>query len=226
MTGTLIASKALRQFQLFLIADDPLILRGLEHLVENNPDISICGYDKATPGALEGIGSSNPDLIIIDISTSGSAGLCLIDKISSMFPSKPVLVLAMPGEAFYADRAMHAGARGYFLKDDPIEKVILAIRQILDGDVYLSGKIQSHFLDRLVGEKTTSGVLGVERLSNRELNVFELIGQGFTTREIAQKLDISVKTIESHKEHIKKKLNLINSDQLLHQAFLWRDYLA
>ncbi|MEO6036560.1 MAG: response regulator transcription factor, partial [Verrucomicrobiota bacterium] len=172
--------------------------------------------------ALDAIATTKCDVAIIDISLGGSSGIELLKNIKVRYPKLLVLILSMHDESVYAQRALRAGAAGYIMKQEATERVLVAIRKVLGGEVYLSEKLGTRMLNQLVGGRsaTLSGS-PIEELSDRELEVFGLIGQGHGTRPIAEKLHLSVKTIESHRAHIKEKLNLKNATELVHHAIQW-----
>jgi DNA-binding NarL/FixJ family response regulator len=157
----------------------------------------------------------------LDLSLKGGDGLELIKQIRARWPKLPILVLSMHSEDLFAERVLRAGARGYIMKQEATRSVLGAIRKVLAGDVYLSSEIQSHLLRRCVGSAGEQARLPIDTLSDRELTVLELIGRGLSTRAIARELKLSVKTVESYRDHIKKKLNLSSSTQLIHYAVRW-----
>jgi DNA-binding NarL/FixJ family response regulator len=165
--------------------------------------------------------SLKPDLAIVDITLRDTSGIELIKDIKIRFPKLPVLVLSMHDESFYAERALRAGARGYVMKEEASEKVMTAIRRVLAGEVYLSESVAARMLSKYVDGRPEQGSNPVERLSDRELEVFELIGRGLGTSQIAEKLHRSIKTIEAHRANIKRKLQLRTSPELLRMALQW-----
>ncbi|HUU59773.1 MAG TPA: response regulator transcription factor [Phycisphaerae bacterium] len=228
MQGEVMAGKTKRntakaETRILLVDSHPITRKGLSLLIERIPDMTVCGEAESAKDALEAIEELKPDLAVVEISLRDSSGIDLVADLRARYPSLIVLVLSMQNETLYAERVLRAGAKGYVLKDEPVEQVLVAIRRVLAGGVYLSETLASGLLAGMVGDSSPSGSLSIERLSNRELQVFELIGQGLGTREIAERLDLSFKTIESHRENIKKKLHLQDANHLLHEAFLWRE---
>ena len=209
------------KIKVLLVDDHPIVRQGLAELIRQEIDMVVCGDAEDAPGALKAIAELNPDIVVADLTLRETSGLDLIKDVRIRHPQLPVLVLSMHDEAFYAERALRAGARGYVMKEDATEKVLTAIRRIVRGEIYLSDKIASRMLDKLVRGTTQSAEFPVQQLSDRELEVFELIGQGQGTRQIAERLHLSTKTIESHRENIKRKLKLENAVELLQQAIQW-----
>lgn len=204
-----------------VIDDHPIVRRGLSELIANQAGLTVCGEAEDAAGALKMIAETGPDLAVVDISLKDSSGIELIKDLKIRFPELLVLVLSMHDESFYAERVLRAGARGYVTKEEATESVIVAIRKLLDGEIYLSEKMASKMLSKFVDGPSEVGGLPVDRLTDRELEVFELIGRGIRTRQIAENLHLSVKTIESHRENIKRKLKLDNATELLQHAVKW-----
>jgi DNA-binding NarL/FixJ family response regulator len=181
----------------------------------------VTGDAEEADSALRLIEALKPQVAIVDISLRGPDGLDLLKNIRARFPDLPVLILSMLDEALYAERALRAGASGYIMKQEATEKVLIAIRRILDGQIYLSEKMASKMLQRLAGDAPPEGQSPIAALTDRELEVFRLIGNGLGTREIAEQLRISVKTVESYQAHIKEKLWLRNARELVQRAAQW-----
>ncbi|NIP27358.1 MAG: response regulator [Phycisphaerae bacterium] len=209
------------QTKVLIVDDHPIIRQGLAELINNEPDLTVCGQAEDAPEAMEKIKDSEPDMVIVDISLKKTSGMELIKDIKAQYPNLPVLVLSMHDEALYAERMLRAGAKGYVMKAEATEKVIVAIRKILSGQIYVSDNMAAKMVRKLVGGSPDVGVSAIERLSDRELEVFHLIGQGYGTRQIAERLHLSIKTIETYREHIKEKLNLADSSELLQYAIQW-----
>jgi DNA-binding NarL/FixJ family response regulator len=207
--------------RILLVDDHPIVRQGLKELVEQEPDMSVCGQAENVSQALQAVDQSRPHIAIVDISLQDSSGIELIKDLKARDADLPVLVLSMHDETLYAERALRAGARGYVMKEEATERLMTAIRKVLGGDIYLSDKMGARLLSKFVAGGPQAGGSPIERLSDRELQVFELIGQGLGTRQIAQSLHLSVKTIESHREHIKDKLRLASSTELLRHAMQW-----
>jgi DNA-binding NarL/FixJ family response regulator len=206
-------------YQVLVVDDHPIVRQGLMHLIANEPDIDVCGGAASVDEAIEIVKAKHPDLVIIDISLKESHGLDLIARIKELSEHVRMLVWSMYDEKVYAERALRAGAMGYVNKQAPTEDVIRAIRRILDGDVYVSDGLTAFLMSR--GGKKLPREDSVAALSNRELQVFELIGQGMTTRQIARQISVRPKTVEAHRENIKRKLHLNNSAELTRAAVLW-----
>jgi DNA-binding NarL/FixJ family response regulator len=209
--------------RILLIDDHALLRRGLAALIETEPDLVVCGEAATRQAGLEAIASSQPDLVIADLSLQDgdSDGLELIKDIHRRFPRLPVLALSMYEEAVYAERALRAGARGYVTKQELDDTVVAAIRRVLAGEIHASEAMGRKFTKKFISGGTLARGAGVEQLSDRELEVFKLIGRGKTTREIAQSLRLSMKTIESYREHLKVKLLLSSGAALSRCAILW-----
>ncbi|MDB6131754.1 MAG: two component transcriptional regulator, LuxR family [Verrucomicrobiales bacterium] len=191
-------------------------------LINHEKDLMICGQYEDAGEAFKGVEDHRPDLAVIDISLKGSSGIELLKNIKCNFPNVLVLMLSMHDESLYAERVLRAGAAGYIMKQEATERILIAIRKVLNGEVYLSERMSTKLMHQLVGGRAASGGSLMERLSDRELEVFGLIGQGKGTRQIAEQLHLSVKTIESHRAHIKEKLNLKNATELVHRAIQLR----
>jgi DNA-binding NarL/FixJ family response regulator len=184
--------------------------------------MEVCGDAADEDEGLERVATARPDLVVVDISLKHGNGLDLIKRLKASHPNVKVLVSSMHDESLFAERALHAGALGYINKQDSPEKVIEAIRKVLDGQVYLSAEMTNHLLHRLGNRQHDSLERpSVDTLSDREWEVFELIGQGLSTRQIAERLHRSIKTIETHREHIKEKLGLANGTELTRHAVQW-----
>jgi DNA-binding NarL/FixJ family response regulator len=181
----------------------------------------VCGEAEDAPKALQAVDRQKPDLIIVDISLRGNNGLELIKNIKALQHNVPILVFSMHDETVYAQRALRAGARAYVMKQESADKIITAIRRIMSGDIYVSNRVADQVLHQLVNGGGDPGGSPVDRLSDRELEVIQLIGRGLSTREIAASLNLSVKTIESHRAHIKEKLNLRNATELVQFSVQW-----
>ncbi len=211
------------KFRIFIVDDHPILRQGLAQLLAQEKDLIICGQFEDAAHALDAIGKEKPDAAIVDISLKGSSGIELLKNIKAQYPGLLVLILSMHDESLYAERALRAGASGYIMKQEPPDQVLVALRKVLSGEIYLSEKMSSKLMHQLVsGRVTESGSL-MERLSDRELEIFGLIGQGRGTRQIAEQLHLSVKTVESHRAHIKEKLNLKSATELVHRAIQMRN---
>jgi DNA-binding NarL/FixJ family response regulator len=209
---------AVRKARVVLVDDHPVIRRGLSALIRLEADLDVCGEAGDAREALELIGRENPAVAVVDISLSGPDGIELIKDIKIRYPEVKVLVLSMHDESVYAERALRAGARGYLMKSEPLEHVMGAIRRVLKGEIHVSERFAARLLHQVVGHGHTAETSAIDRLSDRELQVFRSIGQGMGIRDIANELYLSVKTIEAHREHIKQKLGLQSSGELLRYA--------
>ncbi|HEX3720702.1 MAG TPA: response regulator transcription factor [Verrucomicrobiae bacterium] len=207
--------------RIVIVDDHPLLRKGVGQLINNEKDLLVVGEAEDAAKALTAIETSKPDVALIDISLGGASGIELLKNIKARFPKLQVLVLSMHDESVYAHRALRAGASGYIMKQEATEKVLTALRKVLRGEVYLSDRLGARMLNTLVGGRSSTATSPIEALSDRELEVFSLIGQGHGTRPIAEKLHLSVKTIESHRAHIKEKLNLQTATELVHHAIQW-----
>lgn len=206
-----------------LIVDDhPVVRAGLRHLLEGDASLRVCCEAEDAREALRLLKLTTPDLMIVDLSLSHGSGLKLIKRIRSWNPAIKILVVSMYDEFLFAERVLHAGAMGYLHKREAADKVLEAVHQILRGKVYLSPPVINHLLLQDVGGATAQlAASPISKLSNRELEVFELIGQGQGTTQIAEQLHLSVKTVETHRAHIKKKLNRASSNDLMRKAVQW-----
>lgn len=205
-----------------LIVDDhPIVREGLTELINRENGLHVCGSAESGQQALEAATRLKPDVFVIDLSLEDVTGLSLIKELRARSVTAPILVLSMHEESLYAERALRAGAQGYVMKREAPTKVIEAIRQVLGGEVFLSSEMASRLMQRLVGIRGPAELPSVARLSDRELEVYSLIGHGLKTREIAAKLNLSVKTIETYREHIKEKLGLKNATELVQSAIKW-----
>jgi DNA-binding NarL/FixJ family response regulator len=202
-----------------LIVDDHAILRqGLAELINDQADLVTCGEAESPPKAIKALVETTPDVVIVDITLAGGDGIELCKQIRNRWPALPILVLSMHDESLYAQRALAAGAMGYVMKQEPQETVMAAIRRVLKGEVYVSEQIASKMLRNLSGARATAETSPLQRLSDREIQIFRLIGEGRTVKDIAESLFLSPKTVETHKEHIKQKLNLQSSNDLRRYA--------
>ena len=205
-----------------LIVDDhPLLRQGLALLINQQQDMHVCGEVEEAQAAMQAIAQRRPDIMILDISLNGPDGLELLKTIRATDPALPVLILSMHDEAIYAERALRARANGYIMKQEATEKVLVAVRRILNGEVYLSDHMSSKLLQQYVGG-APSMQSRISLLSDRELEVYRLIGEGRATREIAEELHLSVKTVETYQAHIKEKLALRSGRELIQHAIQWK----
>jgi DNA-binding NarL/FixJ family response regulator len=212
---------ASREFRVFLVDDHRIVLEGLVNLINQEANLSVCGQALDGQEALKNIAGAKPDLVILDISLKSSSGLELIKALKAQAPHLPILVLSMHNESLYAERSLRAGARGYIMKEEGTEKLVTAIHRVLEGQFYLSEPMTTKLLSQHVQGRSGNKTSPLDILSDRELEVFHLIGQGRTTREIADQLHLSIKTVESYRENIKEKLQLQNATELIQHAIHW-----
>ena len=207
--------------KIYIIEDHPVVRRGLASLIEPEPDLTIVGETGSAPEARRILSEEDVDLVILDLSLEEGSGLTLLEHLHSTQPDLPVLVVSMHDELLYARRALDAGARGYLMKSNANSKVVTAIRQVLDGNIYLSPEMTSAILSEHVGGAQPGDTSPLDRLSDRELEVLMLMGKGYERREIAEALALSPKTIDTYKNHLKKKLSLDSNAGLRRYAAIW-----
>ena len=200
-----------------------MMREGLAQLIEHEPDLCVSAQADNAVQALAAIASQPPDLAVVDISLPDKSGLELIKDLQSMHPQLPLLVISMHDETLYAERVLRAGGRGYIMKQEGGKKLMEAIRQVLQGQIYVSEKMSAQILETFSGHRPEQSASPVSRLSDREFEVFQLIGQGKGTKEIAQHLNLSVKTVEVHRAKIKEKLNLLTATDLVRYAVRWTE---
>ena len=209
--------------RVFLVDDHPLVREWLTNLINQQPGLKVCGEAESGPEAREKILALRPDVAIVDITLKDSSGIELIKDLKQSCPEVAVLVLSMHEEAHYAERALRAGARGYIMKRETTKKVIAAISQVLEGKLCVSEALAAAMATQFVQGKTLASRSPVEQLSDRELEVFELLGQGRTTRQIAETLRVSLKTVQAYCARAKEKLNLGSATELLREAVRWHE---
>jgi len=213
--------KSTRRFKIFIVDDHPLVREGLIRLIHPQPDLIVCGEASTTQQALKAIPVLKPDIVILDLTLGSSDGLDLIKDMKLRALKSLVLVLSAHDESLFAERALRAGAKGYIMKEEAAKNVLKAIRRILAGEIYLSEKMAAKMLHKVAEGKSDAKTLPEGALSDRELQVFQLIGKGLGTRQIAEELHISAKTVESYRAHIKVKMNLNNAHELTQHAVHW-----
>ena len=209
--------------RIFLVDDHPLVREWLTNLINQQPGLTVCGEAESGPDAREKILALRPDVAIVDIALKDSSGIELIKDLKQSCPEVAVLVLSMHEEAHYAERALRAGARGYVMKRETTRKVVAAIGQVLEGKLCVSEAITAAMAAQFVEGKTLATCSPVEQLSDRELEVFELLGQGRTTRQIAESLRVSLKTVQAYCARAKEKLKLGSATELLREAVRWHE---
>jgi DNA-binding NarL/FixJ family response regulator len=212
-----------RMGRIMVVDDHPVVRHGLIEIINRSTDMEVIGQAGRASEAAQLIEQLRPDLVVIDISLEDGSGIELIKQIKSRHPEVRMLVNSMHDEKLYAERALRAGAMGYINKEQSMEQIVDAIRQVLKGRVYLSNAMSDRVLHRVIsgGVEEEAERSPVQALSDRELEVFELMGKGLTTRQVAAKLHLSPKTVETHREHIKTKLKIVNNNQLLRHAVQW-----
>jgi len=210
-----------RKKMVFVVDDHPIVRQGLALLINQEADLAVCGEAQEMHSALSAIHAIKPDILIVDISLNGPDGLELLKNIRLTSPRLPVLILSMHDESIYAERALRAGANGYIMKQEATEKVLIALRRILSGEIYVSDRIGNSMLRHYVRGASPSEHSSISDLTDRELEVFRLIGEGHGTRQIAEALHLSVKTVESYQAHIKEKLSLRSARELVQHAVRW-----
>jgi DNA-binding NarL/FixJ family response regulator len=211
-----------REVRILLVDDHPVMREGLRGLLRAEPMYRVCGEASTAAEALKLAREDPPDVVIADLSLPGTGGLDLIRDLQTHLPAVQVLVLSMHDERLHAERALRAGARGYVMKQDPPERILEGLRAVAAGELYVSSEVASSLLSAFVGTSAKPDRrVGVERLSDRELEVFERIGRGQTTREIAEQLCLSPKTVGTYRGHIKRKLGLSHNNGLIHAAIHW-----
>jgi DNA-binding NarL/FixJ family response regulator len=207
--------------KIILVDDHPMMRAGLAQFINKQPDMEICGEFGSAPEAFGAFGKLDPDLVLTDITMPGKGGIEFIKDLLATNPGLAILVVSMHDETVYAERVLRAGARGYIMKEAGGENFLAAIRQVLSGQVYVSPRISARILDNLAAHKPRGSSSPIEKLSDREFEIFQLIGQGKGTRDIAAQLHLSPKTVEVHRGHIKEKLELKDAAALVHQAIRW-----
>ena len=210
-----------RRRRVFIVDDHPITRRGLTDLINHEPDLVVCGEADSAAPALEEVKRLKPDLALVDITLPRRSGLILVKDIQVWSPTVRVLVLSMHDESLYAERVLRAGGSGYIMKNEGGDKLLQAIRQVLDGDTYLSEGVSRRIIASVAGHRKAGAKLALSSLTDREFEVFQLIGLGLPTVEIGKRLHVSPKTVDSHRLHIKEKLNLQNLPELMRHAVRW-----
>jgi DNA-binding NarL/FixJ family response regulator len=209
--------------RVIIVDDHPIFRMGMAELLNQEDDFVVCGLAEDIAGARKAIQQHNPDLAIIDITLAGENGLDLVKELSGGKNGLPILVLSMHDEQVWAERAIRAGARGYMMKKEASEKVIFALRNILGGKIHVSANVMERLLDRFQLKPDASTAPTVDLLTDRELEVFRLIGTGLSTREIAERMKLGVKTIGTYRDRVKQKLGIKTSADLIRRAVLWTE---
>ena len=213
-----------KRAQIFLVDDHPMLREGMGRLIDGEPGLAFSGGAGSAEQALSEIAGCKPDLVVTDLTLPGRSGLDLIKDLSAMYPDLPVLVFSMHDEAVYAERALKAGARGYMMKEAGSEKMLAAIRQVLAGEINVSPRVSAKILAGLSRHRASNATSPIEKLTDRELDVYGLIGRGKATKEIAEQLHLSHKTVAVHRANIKEKLGIGSVNELMHHAIRWVEH--
>lgn len=213
--------KKSRVARVLVVDDHPVVRLGYSDLINQQPDLEVCGEAADVAEALAQLESSQPDLMIVDISLKQSDGLDLIRQVKARRPATRLLIVSAHDEALFAERGLRAGAIGYVNKEEAIDRLVEAIHRVLRGEIYIRDAVASRMMCRAIGRKSDLQRSPVETLSNRELETFRLLGQGYKTRMIAERMGVSFKTVESYRENIKKKLNIKSAAELVRHAVQW-----
>jgi len=212
-----------RKSRVFIVDDHPLVREGLTNLINGQDDLVVCGDANNSAKTINGISKTRPDVALIDISLKNESGLELVKALAGQFPQVALIVLSMHDEALYAERALRAGARGYVMKHETSKSVLASIRRVLAGGVYVSERLVNKMALRLTSSQESAASPPVERLSDRELEIFRLLGQGRTTSQIAADLNLSLKTVQAYCARAKEKFGVTSLTELLRAAIRWND---
>lgn len=207
--------------RVLIVDDHPIVRQGLRRLIDQEEDLSVCGEAETVRDARAAIKEHNPDAIIVDISLKQGDGIELVRDARAHYPTLPILVLSMHDETIYAERMLSAGANGYIMKQAASEQFLVAVRRVLEGGIYVSEAVGNSMIQKFASGGSYISSNPIDRLSNRELQILHLIGKGSSTRETAEALNLSIKTVESHRQRIKRKLNLTTGAQLVQYAVNW-----
>lgn len=207
--------------RILLVDDHPIMRHGLAQLLRAEGDLEVCADAGSAAEGLEMLGKARPDLVVADLTLPDKHGLEFIKDVQSMYPGTLILVLSMHDESLYAERVLRAGARGYVMKETAADTIVHAARRVLDGGIYLSDRMSSLMLEMMAGQRKPADTSPLDRLTDRELEVLQLIGQGKATRHIAGQLNVSVRTVDAHRAHIKDKLQLPDGAALVRYAVRW-----
>jgi len=216
-----VAPSKKRARRVLIVDDHPIVRQGLRRLIDQEDDLSVCGEAETVRDARTAIKDLNPDAIIVDISLKQGDGIELVRDARAHYPTLPILVLSMHDETIYAERMLSAGANGYIMKQAASEQFLVAVRRVLEGGIYVSEAVGNSMIQKFASGGSYISSNPIDRLSNRELQILHLIGKGSSTRETAEALNLSIKTVESHRQRIKRKLNLTTGAQLVQYAVNW-----
>lgn len=214
-------TQSTRAARVLIVDDHPFMRRGLAQIIDDQPNATVCGEAACFAEALEQVRATQPDVVVVDISLPDGNGLELTKEIKTQWPEVKILISSMHDESLFAERALRAGASGYVGKSENVEDFIVALQRVLEGRVFLSPRMTDRVLRQVRADKDDQLRSPLEKLSDRELQVFEMIGNGLSTKQIAGRLELSRKTVETHREHIKTKLNLKNASELTQHAVQW-----
>lgn len=212
---------ARRRSRVLIVDDHPIVRQGLRRLIEQEDDLAVCGEAESTREAKTAIRELKPDVVIVDISLKQGDGIELVKDARAHYAQLPILVLSMHDEAIYAERMLSAGANGYIMKQAASDQFLIALRRVLDGGIYVSEIVGNSMIQKFASGGAYISANPIDRLSNRELQILHMIGRGLSTRQAAEALNLSVKTVESHRQRIKRKLNLSTGSQLVQYAVNW-----
>ena len=210
------------KIKVLLVDDHPLVRDGLVNLINQQPGLEVCGEVGSEAEAMAAAARLQPDVAVVDITLETGSGIELLKSLKAAHPEVKTLVLSMHDEALYAERALHAGARGYIMKREAAKRIIAGIQAVHAGQMFVSEKISAAMAEKFVSGKSAS-TTPVEQLSDRELQVFELVGRGQTTRQISESLHVGFKTVQAYQARIKEKLNLANASELMREAIRWNE---
>lgn len=207
--------------KILIVDDHPVVRGGLQSIIDGREGLTVCGTAGSVQEALARVEATRPDLVLTDLGLPGRNGIELIKDLRTLHPELPVLVMSMHDELIYAERVLRAGGRGYVAKEAPAELLLQAIRRVLEGGVFVSELVTNHFLHGLSGNNGQKASFPIQRLTDRELEVFEHIGRGKSTHDIADQLGISPRTVDAHRTHIREKLGLGDGNELIRFAVRW-----
>jgi len=210
-----------KKTRVMIVDDHPIMRHGLAQLIDAQSELEVCSWAGTASEALAAMEENEPELALLDISLPDRNGLELLKDFRALYPEVKVLMISMHDESLYAERALRAGARGYIMKEEAADKLIEAIRTVLDGKIYVSGEMSARIIEMFSGSSRGSQAAPLSRLTDRELEVFEEIGRGKATREVAEMLGISARTVDAHRAHLKKKLGLKDGSELVRYAVRW-----
>ena len=210
-----------KKSQVFIVDDHPIVREGLTTIINHESDLNVCGEANDAHQALKSIAELKPNVVIVDISLKNSDGIDLTKSIKARCPKLSIIVLSIHDEGIYAERALLAGAQAYLMKDAASDNIIKAIRTVLGGEIYVSNAVSNKFLHKIAGDRASENKTPIESLSDRELEIFRMIGQGYKTSQIAAQLYLSIKTIETYRGRIKEKLGLANATEPLQYSIKW-----